>query len=73
MADCECLPRCAFFHGRMAVSVPSVAEMMKQRFCLGDSSGCARHIVFKKLGKDRVPPDLLPNQAELASRLIAAQ
>ena len=71
MADCECLPRCGFFHGRIAHSVPSVAEMMKQRLCLGDSSGCARHMVFARLGRDRVPPDLMPNQLERASKLLA--
>jgi len=71
MADCECLPRCAFFHGRIAHTVPSVAEMLKQRLCLGDSSGCARHMVFKKLGREHVPQNLMPNQVDMARHLLA--
>ncbi len=45
--------------------------MFKQRYCHTDSSECARHMVFKALGKKNVPLDLFPNQNEKAERIIA--
>ena len=32
MADCECLAKCPFFNDKMA-NMPSMAEMMKNRYC----------------------------------------
>jgi hypothetical protein len=61
MADCECLPKCPFFHDRMA-SKPATAQLMKNQYCLGDSTGCARHMVFSKIGGANVPADLFPSQ-----------
>ncbi len=71
MADCECLPRCPFFHDRMA-NKPATASLLKNQFCLGDSTGCARHQVFKALGSPAVPSDLFPGQVEKAQMLISA-
>ena len=71
MADCECLPRCPFFNDRMK-GLEAIKDMMKRRFCQGDSTDCARHMVFKALGRERVPPDLVPNQMDRAKALIAA-
>lgn len=70
MADCECLTRCPFFNGKVAGMFPSTVEMMKQRLCRGDPSECARYMVFKRLGREAVPADLLPNQAERARALL---
>ena len=71
MADCECLATCPFFNDKMA-NKPGTAAMFKQKYCLGDNTDCARHMVLKKLGKPNVPADLFPNQKDLAERLIAA-
>ncbi len=71
MADCECLPKCPFFHDKMA-NMPAMASIMKKRYCLGDSTYCARHTVFKSLGREAVPMDLFPSQLERATQLIAA-
>ncbi len=70
MADCECLPKCPFFHDRMT-NMPAVAEMMKKRYCKGDSSGCARYMIFKKLGREKVPADLFPHMKEVAEQIIS--
>jgi len=71
MADCECLERCPFFNDKMA-NMPSMADMLKSRYCKGDWASCARHRVFLALGEEAVSGDLYPNQAADADKLIAA-
>ena len=70
MADCECLGGCVFFNDKMA-NMPQIAESMKKRYCKIDNSQCARFMVFKKLGKPKVPKDLFPNQIERAKSIMA--
>ncbi len=67
--DCECLPTCPFFNDKMATK-PSLASLMKKQYCKGDFNSCARHQVFLALGKESVPKDLFPNQAEKAREII---
>ena len=70
MADCECLPTCIFFNEKMA-NMPSMTSIFKKTYCEGgDYEKCARHMVFKALGKSSVPQDLYPNQIERAAELI---
>ena len=57
------------FNDKMA-DTPVTAQSMKNRYCLGDNSICARYLVFSKLGKGRVPANLFPNQMDKAIRLI---
>ncbi|MCL4394624.1 MAG: hypothetical protein M1482_07450 [Chloroflexi bacterium] len=71
MADCECIAGCLFFNDQMK-GLESIKEMMKKRYCKGDSTNCARHMVFKSLGKVRVPSDLIPSEMDKAKSLIAA-
>ena len=71
MADCECLEICPFFNDKMA-NMPSMADMLKSRYCKGDWADCARHRVFVALGIEGVPIDLYPNQEDEADKLIAA-
>lgn len=71
MAECECVPKCPFFHDKMA-DMPSMANMMKKRYCQGDSSVCARWVVRAALGPTAVPIDLFPNQLERAEKLVVA-
>ncbi len=71
MADCECLSGCPFFNDRMK-GLESIKEMMKLKYCKGDYSACARYMVFKSLGKPKVPADLIPNEVERAKALVAA-
>ena len=70
MADCECLPGCLFFNDIMD-EMPATADMLKERYCKGDSSQCARYMVFKTLGKDKVPRTLFPHAVEKAEQIIA--
>ena len=62
MADCECLPTCPFFNDQMA-DMPSMSEIIKH---------CARHMVFRTLGRPAIPKDLYPSQVERAEELIDA-
>jgi len=69
MADCECLPKCLFFNDKMQ-NMPAAASLLKKRLCQGDNSRCARHMVLTALGREKVPPDLSPNQVDRAVVLI---
>jgi hypothetical protein len=69
-SDCECLAGCPFFNDKMA-DMPGTAEQLKQHYCKGDSSRCARHMVFERLGKPAVPPDLYPDMVERAEQILA--
>ncbi len=68
--DCQLLPTCAFFNDRMA-NMPSTADRFKQTFCRGDFGSCARFMIVKAIGREKVPADLFPNQQERAKAIIA--
>jgi hypothetical protein len=70
MADCECLAGCVFFNDKMK-SMPSSATQFKNKYCKGDNAECARYMVLKALGREKVPPSLFPNQTEKAREIIS--
>lgn len=72
MADCELLPGCLFFNDKMA-SMPAAADMMKSRYCHGNKSNCARYMVYQKLGRPKVPPDLYPGDLERAKLILSSE
>ena len=65
MAACVCLEKCPFFNDKMA-NMPAMADLYKKNYCNGDSTHCARFMIFKVKGKDAVPADLFPNNVEKA-------
>ena len=69
MADCSLLEKCIFFNDKMS-SMPASADMLKKRFCLKDSSTCARYMVCVNLGRENVPADLFPNHIEQARVIL---
>lgn len=71
MADCELVATCPFFNDQMA-EMPSMAGIIKERYCRGSSTLCARHMVFRSLGRAAVPKDLYPSQIERADEITAA-
>ena len=71
MADCECLPKCPFFNDKMA-NKPATANMMKNQYCHGDNTGCARHQVKVAAGSENVPGDLFPGQTDRVPGILAA-
>ena len=70
MADCRLLAGCPFFNDQMQ-GLETAKELMKQRYCRDDNSGCARYMVFSALGKPKVPADLIPNQADRAKQIVS--
>ncbi len=71
MAGCECLAKCPFFNEMMS-NMPATSGMMMRRYCLGDDKEkCARYMVFKSLGREKVPVDLYPNEIDLARKTIS--
>jgi hypothetical protein len=70
MADCKLLAGCPFFNDQMQ-GLETTKELMKQRYCRDDYSGCARFMVFSALGRPKVPADLTPNQVDRAKQIIS--
>ncbi len=70
MAECELLGGCLFFNNKMP-DTSGLGAIYKKKYCLGDNSECARYIVAKKLGRDKVPTDLYPNMKDRANEIIA--
>lgn len=69
MADCELIATCVFFNDQMA-DMPSMSNIIKDRYCKGSNAMCARHMVFRVLGREAVPVDLYPSQVERADSLL---
>jgi hypothetical protein len=72
MADCELIAGCVFFNDKMA-HMPATSELMKDRYCHGDNSQCARYMVYQKLGRPKVPTDLNPGNIERAKKIISSK
>ena len=68
MAECEILSTCVFFNDKMA-NMPATTAIYKERYCQSDNLTCARYMVFKALGRPKVPSDLFPNEEERAKKL----
>jgi hypothetical protein len=69
MPDCELIKTCIFFNDKMA-DIPATAEIFKTIYCRGEFNNCARLIIVKALGREKVPLDMYPNQAEKAFDII---
>jgi hypothetical protein len=69
MNGCEKLATCPFFNDKMA-AMPAAAEAVKQRYCLGKNTECARYMVGRA-GKT-VPADLFPNHGHRVKSLLNA-
>ena len=59
MADCELSETCAFFLSDGGYS-PQLNETMKQLYCKGDCTVCARYLAVLKIGRENVPASLMP-------------
>ena len=70
MADCSLLETCPFFCGGMQ-DMPSQAELFRELYCRGGHDICARHMIFKRLGREAVPNNLFPNEVNRANVIIA--
>ena len=64
---CEKLTRCEFFNDELA-AMPAVCGLLKQTYCLGDKTRCARY-QLSSAGL-AVPPDLFPDDDLRAQSLL---
>lgn len=71
MANCEMLPECLFFSDKLA-NMPTIADNLKNIFCLGDNTLCARYLIAKHLGKDKIPFDLFPHNTDRVEIILAS-
>ena len=69
MADCEILNTCPFFNDQMS-EMPAMSNIIKKRYCRGSNTLCARHMVFRVIGRDQIPADLYPSQVERADKIL---
>lgn len=69
MATCVWTEECVFFSEEVGFS-PDLNAAMRQRFCLGDNTGCARLEALAVLPLDEIPDDLLPTDNERLQRLV---
>jgi hypothetical protein len=72
MAECTCILTCPFYNDRMR-DMPGIADLLKNNYCQGNYENCARYLVRSKLGRDNVPGDLFPNQADRVKSIIDLQ
>jgi hypothetical protein len=53
---CERADYCMFFNGVLS-EMPSIANRLREEFCAGDKSKCARYMIHKKLQEGYAPSD----------------
>ncbi len=70
MSKCELLETCPFFGDKMD-EYPAGVAAMRRRYCQKDNSSCARYLIFKALGREKVPADLFPNDNNRAQLIIS--
>ena len=69
MANCEKLPTCPFYQGKMDIN-SGLGKLYRQKYCEGDKTLCARYTVATKLGPQYVTNDLYPNMNDVANRML---
>ncbi|MBZ4660587.1 MAG: hypothetical protein JG766_2510, partial [Desulfacinum sp.] len=61
MVCCDLKPTCCFF---LTECRKSCNGRLRERYCDGDYTGCARYITARAVGKGQVPDDLLPEEVD---------
>lgn len=70
--ECEFLNNCPFFNDLMEV-MPSTSSVFKKIYCHGNNDNCARYMLAKSLGAERIPPSIMPNNRKIAVKMISDQ
>jgi len=63
---CHYTINCDFYNDRLE-SIPDLAELMKENYCLGNFLACARYAFAKANGCTTVPDHILPNEHDFIS------
>ncbi len=69
MTNCTLLTTCIFFNDKMA-HMPVTADVLKNKYCRAKYAECARYMVMEAMGRQNVPPNLIPGQTDLARQII---
>lgn len=69
MNICEFTENCPFFNEKLG-ALPGLADMLRQQYCLLVKTRCARYRITQALGREHVPLDLYPNDAERADAIL---
>ncbi len=72
MPECEIMAECAFLRERTE-TLPFAAHAIRARYCTANHEHCARYMVCRVLGADRVPPLLYPGDTEDAWKMILGE
>ena len=70
MPECEFAEGCDL-RGRLFRPSPMLVQEYEGTYCDADRSQCARYMVAREFGSDKVPLDLLPFQIDRAKEAIA--
>ena len=60
MTRCSLLSSCVFFRNGLT-EMPCTTESLKNKYCRGNYGECARFMISKTRGSEKVPHDLAPN------------
>ena len=69
MNKCLLLTECRFFND-IIENMPSISEVLKDQYCLGDNTECARHVIFTEIGKEHLPDDVFPHELDKAKKIV---
>ena len=69
-AKCSKYKACPFFNGLLK-NQPDRIDYVKSSYCFDDYEHCARYVVSEKLGTEKVPENLLPQDVFDATKIIS--
>jgi len=68
MAECELFKQCPFADEHRPADGCGI--VCRSKYCRTNPDACARHLVFKSLGRSAVPNDLQPHMLERARKMV---
>jgi len=68
MELCGFLSSCSFY--RSVLDMPQTSRFLKEKYCAGTYTECARYLVYRFLGARRVPDCLNPDDILEACHLL---
>lgn len=67
--ECELLGSCSFYEKMSGFE--GAHKHLRSKYCKRNAEDCARYIVYKALGKEKIPEDLFPVEKERAFAIIS--
>jgi hypothetical protein len=61
---------CPYFESETMDGLDLTAKLRQEEYCLDNPGKCARFKVYKVLGMENVPKDLLPFEVDRAKEII---